>query len=195
MAARALGIAVLLPFVVRLAEGGERALAALVRLMEAVGVGDGQVLLGDAQQEIEAGPGRLLQIRVAQALHRRRRVGASHPLEEHRPLLVGEQADERELGARRSVVDHGAVAGEDGGDELAAELARVALDLQVLVALEDDVLFLLAFRIVEAGLHGGPAILGESITTNKKNDQGPVFHRYCFVASARARIRPNRLSV
>ena len=49
------------PCVVRFAEGAERGFAALIGFLEALGVGEGQVLLGDAQQEIEAGTGRLLQ--------------------------------------------------------------------------------------------------------------------------------------
>src|SRR6185503_3890920 len=134
--ASALGLAVLAPFVVRLPVGREALLSALVRLLEAVGIDLREVLLGRALQELEAIALLPAQAFAAAALHESRRVRPPLPGEEHRPLLVGQQADEGELGARRILVDHCAVAGEDRADRLVADLAAVALEAQAGIALE-----------------------------------------------------------
>jgi len=127
---------------------------------------------------------------------------ARQPVEEHRVPVVGEQADERQLGARRALQDHHAVAGEHRGDELAAELARVALDRERLVALEHDlarglvVPQLLFLRVVAAGFHGGAVVLPFTLQRNhpeETENENP--HRYWPVTAARVRISPNRLSV
>src|SRR5439155_13171458 len=111
-AARAFGIAVVAPFGVRLAVGGQRALAALVGLLEAVRVNQRQILLGYAKQELQAIARLVAQLLAAHALRHPRRVRPRLPGEEHRPLLVGEQAEEGELRARRVRGDDRAVASE-----------------------------------------------------------------------------------
>src|SRR6266545_3141930 len=210
-AARAFGVAVPDPLLVRLAiafaerlvAGGEVALA---RFLEAMGIGLHQVRLGDLLQRFEAGARFLAHAFIAHALRHRGSVAARQPAEENRPLLVGEQADERELRARRVVEHHCAVAGQDRGNKLAAELARVALDHQARVTLDDDVFR--RVRVAEelplgvgaAGLDGRTVVLRHCFTTNKNQKQEKSESHYCVflywpVDCARARTRPNRLSV
>src|SRR3954468_23052572 len=82
--ARALGLAVVAPLIVRLAVSGEAFLAAFVRLLEAIGVDLRKILLGRAQQELEAIVLLPAQAFAADALRQRRRVGPRLPGEEHR---------------------------------------------------------------------------------------------------------------
>jgi 4-amino-4-deoxy-L-arabinose transferase-like glycosyltransferase len=112
-APRALGVAVLPPLVVRLAVGGEGLLATLVGFLESDRVSQAQIHLRGAQQQIEAGARLCAHLLAASALRQGGGVLARQPVEEHRPLLVGEQADEGQLGAGSAGQHHGAVAGED----------------------------------------------------------------------------------
>src|SRR5712692_2719066 len=210
-AARAFGVAVLPPAIVRLAVrlGEGLALAAAVALagfLEAVRVGQREVRLGELQQELETGAGVRAHGFVTHALRHRGGVAARQPVKEHRPLLLGEQADEAELRARRIVEHHCAVAGQDGGNELAAGFAGIALDHQARVTLDHDLLR--GVRVAEelllgvypAGLDGRTAVLRHCFTTNKNQKQEKGESHCCVflywpVDCARARTRPKRLSV
>jgi hypothetical protein len=113
-------------------------------------------------------------------LRERRGVGARQPFEEHGPLVVGEQADEGELGARRVVEHDRAVAAEDRGHDLVAEFARVALDGQRLVALDHDVLAAgslarhFALGVGAARFDRRPVVL----RVNRKGGQRPQHSHY-----------------
>ena len=129
-----------------------------------------QVLLGYPHQEFQAFARLAAQLLGARALGERGHVLPRQPVEEHRALVVvREQADEGELGARRVVQHHGAVAGEDGGHDLAAELSAIALEEERLVAVERDEGVLGAFflqlllRVAAAGFERRGVVLGRRV--------------------------------
>src|SRR5688500_17938081 len=134
-APRAFGVAILLPLVVRLAEGIcedllAGAVVALACVLEAQGIALHEIVLRHLEQCLEAAARSACA--VAAALRKRRGIAARQPLEEHRPLLVGKQAYERELGGRGAVEHHCAIASQDRGHLLGADLACLSLECELL---------------------------------------------------------------
>src|SRR5574341_53816 len=127
---------------------------------------------------------------------------ARQPFEEHGAFFISEQADEAQFSARRTIEHYVAVPGEDRGDELVAELARITLDRDAFV-FEDDVFRARAVAgyfplgVGAAGFDPRAVVLGINGNGGKRRNHGhqESRHRYCPEDCARARIRPYRLSV